>query len=84
MRAKTIITAIIAMRAIDDIHSRLDSSIEERARAWNNLSAARNALEAELGRISVYVEPPPACFKPDETCAEYYAVDKPDLTVAKP
>ena len=85
MKAKTILDAILAMKAMDAIDYTTRPAVW--ATALTNLANARFELQYELGAVRVYVEP----AKP-QTCAEYYhvatadeiAAGKPDLTVAKP
>jgi len=75
MKAATILAAIDAMRMVDELNQSTRWDMMARARAWNNLSSARNALQAELGSVGVEIEP--------QTCAEYCGVDKPDLAAVK-
>ena len=90
MKAAPLLNAIYAMREAERLT--FTSEPVHFGRTMSQLTSARNALSAELGKVGIYIEPPPACFEPVQTCAEYYhvatadeiAAGKPDLTVAKP
>lgn len=56
MNASTIMQAVAAIRAVDSLDFQLLADPFRRARAMNDLCAAANALEAELGAINIQIE----------------------------
>ena len=50
MRAATILAAINAMRIMDELSYSIDIPVQVKARAWNELASARNALEVAIER----------------------------------